>query len=90
MDRSGHQTATHHISVILGYLVFFNFDFSLQLQDDPIDILQVGPAAGVQAQGALDELHLAGHIVQSPALRLQQILLGALVVQSVLQCNNML
>ena len=85
MDRSGHQTATHHISVILRDLVFFNFDFSLQLQDDPIDILQVGPAAGVQAQGALDELHLAGHIVQRPALRLQQILLGALVVQSVLQ-----
>ena len=85
MGRSGHHSATHHISVILRYLVFFNFDFPLQLQDDSIDVLQVGPAARVQAQGALDVLHLAGHIVQSPALRLQQILLGALVVQSVLQ-----
>ena len=77
---------------ILGYLVFFNFDFSLKFIDDFINIFQIRLApttcccsARIKTQGILNQFHFTWNIIQGFSLGLEQILLGAFVVQSVLR-----
>ena len=69
---------------LLCYLFLFRLDFSLEFINDFIDILRLWLGSHIKTEGILYQFHLTRHIIQSFSLRLEEILLGALVVQRVL------
>ena len=69
---------------LLCYLFLFRLDFSLEFINDFIDILRLRLCSHIKTEGVLYQFHLRRHIVQSFPLRLEEIFLGALVVQRVL------
>ena len=69
---------------LLCYLFLFRLDFSLEFINDFIDILRLWLGSHIKTEGILYQFHLTRHVIQSFSLRLEEIFLGALVVQRVL------